>query len=265
MYSTLAIRKNPKKGKSLVGTHQKLDRVARKVLVRILPKDADFPTSPEIVYFEGMRGPDGIKRKSPGVDEPVHFIILKNDDGVLWRTIEDHQYNLREALKKKDRVRAAFEAAWMAHAITDGLTPAHHFPLKDATEELMSEKEFVKIFGEPIKGIMRGENALETARNNWLYWGAGGYMSKHIAFEYGVALMVAAMPYRKMMPKLKKKELKSINLKKEFYAAVKKIDGLDMYGRFQTEGWSPELAVEVRKILIPEIVRLIVLGWLSCL
>ena len=81
--------------------------------------------------------PDGIKRKSPGVDEPWHFIDPSDpSDTALVEMIMDHYANLVQALKKRNNVRAAFEAAWMAHAITDGLTPAHHYPLGEKIEEL---------------------------------------------------------------------------------------------------------------------------------
>lgn len=264
MYSTLSLSKNSKTGK-ITGTHQKLDRVARSIIGRFLSADVDFPTAKEIVYFEGMRGPDGLKRKSPGVDEPWHFIIPTNDDGKLIKIIKDHQYNLRQALKKHDRVRAAFEAAWLAHAVTDGLTPAHHFPLSEAQDELMTEKEFVKIFGQPIKGIMRGENALQTARNNWLYWGAGGYMNKHIAFEYGVAITTTSLPRRTLNPHLSLEELKDVDLECEFYQSLRKIDQLKMYERFRQDGWNTELAIEVTDILLPEIVKIIILAWASAI
>ena len=95
------------------------------------------PTTREILHFEGNNGPDGIKRKSPSVDEPWHYIDPANpNDRALAGMINDHYVNLVQALRDANRVRAAFEAAWMAHAITDGLTPAHHYPLSDKIEEL---------------------------------------------------------------------------------------------------------------------------------
>ena len=264
MYSTLSLSKNSKTGK-ITGTHQKLDRAARSFLGQFLAEDTIFPTAKDIVYFEGMCGPDGLKRKSPGVDEPWHFVIPENDDGQLIEVILDHQYNLRKAFKNKDQVRMAFEAAWLAHAVTDGLTPAHHFPLSEATEELMTEKEFVKIFGQPIKGIMRGESTLQAARNNWLYWGAGGYMSKHIAFEYGVAVAVTSMPYRLLTPKISRKDFENFDLETEFYKSVHKIDSFHMYDNFCKKGWTAELALEVKEILLPEVVRLVTLAWYSAI
>lgn len=271
MYSTVGLLKNSKHSGKLIGTHQRLDRVSRAFLMKLAPKNTYFPTYKEIIYFEGNRGPDGLKRKSPGVDEPLHFILPDNDDGKLIEIIKNHQYNLKKALKKQDSVRAAFEAAWLAHAITDGLTPAHHFPYQEAVSELMSDKEYISIFGQPVKGIMRGDNIAEAARNNWLYWGAEGLMTKHIAFEYGVALVAAAKTGKSLTPKLPKTELKrlknyqNLDLVAEFYASLRRISDLKMYDRFRKGGWTAELALESAEILLPEIVRVITIAWLSCL
>ena len=265
MYSTIGILRDTTFSEKIVGTHQKLDRVARMVLAKNLPKRAYFPTAKEIIHFEGMRGPDGLKIKSPGVDEPTHFIIPDDDDRRLITEILDHQYNLRIALETKNDTRSAFEAAWLAHFITDGLTPAHNFPLSDVVEDLMSEKDFLKLFGKPVKVVMRGNSLLQTVRNNWLYLGTEGFMSKHTAFEYGVAVAVSATPNRFLIPKIPKKDFKDIDLEKEFYAALYRVHALNMYGRFVKNGWKSDLALEVKKILLPEIIRMIALAWYSAL
>ena len=263
MYSTLAIKKNSKKSGRIIGTHQKLDKIAFKVIQKHLPEDVKFPDIKTILLFEGTGGPDGLKRKSPGKDEPMHFIIPDHDDGKLMKMIEDHQYNLRKALKKGDEVRAAFEAAWMAHAVTDGLTPAHHFPLEETQKELMTEKDFIRVFGVPIKGIMHGQNTLETLRHNWLYWGSNGYMSKHIGFEYGVAITLTTLPPSKVMPKITDEDVKNAEIHDVFYSSLKTVASLDMYDKFRNDGWTTELAFETRDVLLPEIVKAISLCWLA--
>ena len=263
MYATLDIFENSKHSGKLIGVHQKLDKVARKLLDAKM-EGVDFPTIKEILYFEGSRGPDGIKKKSPGVDDPDYFIIPSKDDGKLFEIVMNHQHNLAQALKSDNRERAAFEAAWMAHALTDALTPAHHYPYRKVVDELMTDKDYKTLFGHEIKGIMRGETLLQAARNNWLYWGAGGVMTKHIAYEYGVAYIIKPVRLGRLMPKnLEAADLKKVDLKKEFYDAVNKVDSLKMYDHFLDAGWTTQLAVETREILIPEIVRLIVLGWAS--
>lgn len=274
MYSTTAIIKNSKFSGRIVGTHQQLDKASRHLLSKFLKRTQFFPSSKEIIYFEGTRGPDGLKRKSPGIDEPSH--MLNNtpseklgheclDDRSVLTMIIDHHWNLVQALKKPDHVRAAFEAAWMAHMITDGLTPAHHFPLSTIKEQLMTDKEMVRVFGEPIKGIMHGRNMLETMRNNWLYWGAKGHMTQHIAYEYGVAMIVAALPEKEIMPQMNKNDLICTDIEKIFYNSLDFIQRLNIYERFRSDGWTTELALETKNILLPTIIRTIVQGWHSAI
>lgn len=260
MYSTTTLVKNSRLTGKLVGTHQLLDQAARKILMQHLPAWYYFPTTKEILHFEGVRGPDGLKRKSPDEDDPTH--MFEDDDGAaLYRQILDHYYNLVQALKRRDDVRAAFETAWMSHKIVDSLTPAHHFPLSEAKEELMSNKEFVKIFGEPIKGIMHGQSLPETVRNNWLYWGAGGYFSKHIAYEYGVALIAAALPRKSLLPEMADSEFQELDVEQILRRSLKKVQAKQMYNRFRQEGWTTDLAYDTRDLLLPEMVRALSLTW----
>ena len=274
MYSTVGLLKHSKRSGKLIGTHQKLDRAAR-VFLSQLAKNEDFPTYKEIIHFEGMRGPDGLKRKSPGVDEPMHFIIPDDDDGKLIKMALNHQHNLKKALAKEqdpeDHTRAAFEAAWLAHTVTDGLTPAHHYPYQEALKELMSEKEYFTIFGQPVKGIMRGDTIRESVKNNWKYWGVEGLMTKHVAFEYHVAKIATRTSVKKLIPKLSRAEIKrlknhhNLDLKAEFYSSLKRISELKMYDRFREYGWDRRLTKDTSGVLLPEIVKIITISWLSAL
>ncbi len=302
MFSTIALAKNSKFTGKIVGTHQRLDQAARRSLGQVLPKSKYFPSSKDIIHFEGSRGPDGLKRKSPGIDEPSHMLVEDRptqtsasstssslpaaaasaqptreiasaspaavdhsqlDARSVLEMIIDHHWNLVRALRRKDHIRAAFEAAWMAHMLTDGLTPAHHFPLSEVKDELMTDKEFVKLFGEPLKGVMHGRNMLETLRNNWLYWGAGGHMSKHIAYEYGVLMIAAALPPKSLTMSLSTQDLQELDTEQMFLAALERVRQLHIYDRFLESGWTTELAAETKDVLLPEIVRTITLGWYS--
>ncbi len=250
----------------IAGTHQRLDQAARVAMNPLLKRGDFFPSSKEILKFEGRKGPDGLKMKSPTEDNPSHFIDPKHPkNSELLMLIKDHYHGLEEALKSKDRVRASFEAAWMAHFITDGLTPAHHFPIEDTVKSMMGEKEFFKIFNKPFKGILRGDTTRAFFRNNWRYWGVKGLMSRHIAFEYGAAIVCGTTPIKRYVPKIDDKDLENFDLEKEFLAFLKEVDRLDLYGRFAKNGWSRELSNEVEKLLFPAIVRVIALAWASAL
>jgi hypothetical protein len=134
----------PKVGKSgrIIGAHQKIDRVARRHFEELTERSVKFPDIKTILRFEGINGPDGVKLKSPGVDEPWHFIDPNNpDDHSLMDDILAHRKNLSTALKEKDMVRAGFEASWLAHAVVDGLTPAHHEPFEEILKTLREESD----------------------------------------------------------------------------------------------------------------------------
>src|SRR5436190_16657511 len=113
----------------LMGAHQKIDRIARRHLTTLTDTDVPFPTIKNILHFEGKNGPDGIKRKSPAQDEPWHFFSPFDDtDSKIVKLINEHYDKLVEQLKADNQERAAFEAAWLAHTLVDGLTPAHYYP-----------------------------------------------------------------------------------------------------------------------------------------
>ena len=84
-----------------MGVHQKIDRVARRHIQPMLPEHVNFPSSKEILHFEGKNGPDGIKHKSPAVDEPWHFINPDDpSDTNLLDMVDGHIANLAKALKE---------------------------------------------------------------------------------------------------------------------------------------------------------------------
>ena len=170
-----------------MGVHQKIDRVAHRHIKAHVPKTMHFPTTHDVLHFEGLNGPDGIKRKSPAKDEPWHYVDPNNpDDRALIGMINDHIHNMSVALAAGNNERAAFEAAWMAHAITDGLTPAHHYPLEAKLEELRGGASIETRITTKDKLLLPGINRRHQIRNNWEYWGAKGVMTTHLGFELGV-------------------------------------------------------------------------------
>ena len=123
---------------NLAGAHQKLDRIARKSLADLLKQNTNFPATKLILHFEGKNGPDSAKIKLDGEHAPWHFFDpFDTDDSALVKLIIGHKKNLVKSLKANNLERAAFEASWMAHAIVDGLTPAHHYPFEEELEKLI--------------------------------------------------------------------------------------------------------------------------------
>lgn len=258
MYSGTTIGK---KSGHLIGVHQRIDRIARRKLAT-LPKTQSFPMIEQILHFEGNNGPDGIKRKSPSIDEPWHYINPeKHDDRSLIDMIMDHQVNLAQALKSKNEERAAFEAAWLAHAIVDGLTPAHHFPLGDKIEELFGfphyERQSVK-----QKNIIKGINRRDTLSKNWQYWGSRGVMMGHFWFEMGIATSILGKKFNEVIIGDEDiKRLKTEGYEIVFREILREVFDLKTYETYMKKGWDVRLARTVRLRLVPLIIKAVTLGW----
>lgn len=246
----------------MLGAHQKIDRVARIHLKKILPNNVHFPIIRDILHFEGNNGPDGIKRKSPAKDEPWHYYDPANGaDKGLITIIEDHVYNLTIALSEDNYERASFESAWLAHAIVDGLTPAHHYPLEDKIEELWGHPKEQRLTIKQ-KNFIKGLNKRDTLRKNWEYWGAKGVFTTHFMFEFGFATTIAPL---KMMAGLPNQN-ELIRIEKEgvaqyFHDVAMHIYSLKMYETFHKKGWTRELAHQTKFDLAPSIVKAVTLAW----
>ncbi len=248
----------------VIGAHQKIDRLAREGLTGLIgDQDTQFPSARRILHFEGVNGPDAIKRKSPAKDEPWHYYIpFDEGDTRLLAILELHYHELVAALKKQDQVRAAFEAAWLAHAIVDGLTPAHHYPYEEKLMELRGGKGLETRTTLKDKIIMPGTTRREKVSNNWKMWGVKGLLMSHFAFEIGISLMM--MPLNEKNVAMRPEELAELEeygMVELFRRKAKEIATLGIYDMYQRHGWTPQLARKVRKRIVPSIVHMVVLAW----
>ncbi|HSX36152.1 MAG TPA: hypothetical protein VLH84_04435 [Patescibacteria group bacterium] len=247
----------------VMGAHQKIDRLARGLLKELLKKDRDFPAVKRILHFEGINGPDAIKRKSPAQDEPWHYYTPFDDkDTRLVVIIGDHYDRLVAALKARDDVRSSFEAAWLAHAIVDGLTPAHHYPYEEKLSELRGGKGLETRNTLKGKLVMPGANRRQQLRNNWNMWGPRGLLTTHGVFEWGIALMLKPLSSKQLeLAASDVAELYEHGLLELFRLKAKEIGALDMYDKYLSSGWTPKLARQARKLLVPTIVHMVTLAW----
>ena len=244
------------------GVHQRIDKVARRHITKYVGINTVFPTIREILHFEGINGPDGNKRKSPFRDTQWHFINPSDpNDKQLVILINDHLYNLTKALKEKEIERASFEAAWLAHAITDGLTPAHHYSLDNKIEELWGkpQNERKTVFE---RNFIKGKVNMDTLSKNWQYWGAKGVFTAHVAFEWGIAMAITGHRFNNGAPKPSDlKRVETEGFEKMFLEAVHKVDDMKLYEEFGENGWTVELADKTRRSLLPEIIRTVATAW----
>jgi hypothetical protein len=250
----------------VMGAHQKFDRVARKHLSKLLIDNTAFPKARNILYFEGKRGPDGIKIKSPAQDEPWHYYNPFNDeDTQIIELITHHYKRLVKELKANNQERVAFEAAWLAHAIVDGLTPAHHYPFTEKLTELRGEGVETRTTIR-TKLFIPGLNRREKLKNNWQVWGTKGLMTTHVSFELGVASIIAPLSFSDSLPK--KTDLQTalkIGAIEVFKRTAREIAVLDIYTRYYEKGWSPKLAYDVRHKLGPMIISCLTKVWFAAL
>jgi len=244
------------------GAHQKIDRLARRQLDLILgEKAANFPSIQEILKFEGRDGPDGVKVKTPAKDEPWHFYDpLDVNDHRLPDIIAVHHRNLVKALKEKSSTRASFEAAWLAHAVVDGLTPAHHYPYEEELARLRGGEGHETRTTPKEKLLMPGDTLPHKLKNNWQMWGDKGLLATHIAFEAGVALVILPIQFKKLGLQ---STTPADGYLEFFKAQAKKIAEAKLYEQFYESGWTPRLAKNVRKELIPDIVLTVAVVWHS--
>jgi hypothetical protein len=250
----------------IIGAHQKLDRAARSQLGRLLTAKQNFPTSRQILHFEGRKGPDAIKRKSPAKDEPWHYYSPFDDsDSELIDLIQDHYKQLVKELAAKNTERSAFEAAWLAHAIVDGLTPAHHYPYEEKLSEIRGEgKETRTTIREKV--IPKGETKRDTIKKSWKVYGPRGLMTTHGFFEFGIATIIAPLSINNAEPTQTEIETAlAIGAAELFQRSAREIAILDMYERYRKTGWTTKLSWEVRNKLAPTIVKTVALIWYSAL
>lgn len=246
----------------LIGAHQKIDRLARRNLERLAPHSR-FPKTRAILQFEGRRGPDAIKRKSPAKDEPWHYLRpFDPDDNQLIGLVERHYKKLIKALKNEDEVRAAFEAAWLAHAIVDGLTPAHHYPYEEKLVELRSGAGIHERTTIGKKLIMPGHTTGHRVRNNWKMWGPKGLFTTHAAFEMGIAYLIAPLKSKRLCVTPDKiQEFQAQPLAEWFRGTAQEVARLELYDTFYKTGWTVGLARRVRSQLTPILVQAVELVW----
>jgi hypothetical protein len=246
---------------SLLGTHQRLNRMSRKVLNSMLIDNKAFPSARQINHFEGKNGPDGLKVKSAGRNEPWHYYDPYDpDDGEILRIIEEHHKNLVREIKDKNMARVAFEAAWMSHALLDGLTPSHHYPL---------EKELENIRGESLstrntkikKIIITSDKKSEFISNNWKTWGAKGLLTTHYLFEIGAAAAMVPLGNVSYPSKYDIKSIKRLGLIEFYKRLAREVAEFDIYGRFYKTGWTPSIIKLVKRELAPRMGSITTLGW----
>lgn len=227
-----------------LGIHQKFDMAAYRMIKPYLKRQS-FPDLRQILHFEGINGPDGIKVKSLGIQDPSHMYDPLSDSGVLPDLIASHYQKLVVSLCEGDQVRASFESAWLAHYVTDGLTPAHHYPYDEKKAELFSD-----------------DSDIGLLRKRWLWVGGKGVLSTHLNFEMGVAAILLLFPLSARLDDVMLAHARRKGPVDFFKAEAKAVAELGLYDRFYKEGWTADIARVVRKQIAPHATQVVGIIWL---
>ncbi len=244
-----------------LGIHQKFNASAYRLVAPML-RDQAFPTLKQIQHFEGVNGPDGLKLKSPGEFEPDHMYDPAIGRGEILKHIANHYQHLVEALKDQDQVRAAFEASWLAHSVTDGLTPAHQFPLQKHMNKLREGSESPENYSWRHKGLVRTGHMFESIRRNWAMWGKKGLLITHINFEMGVAATLLLFNIKATLEWSKLNLAWKLGPVKFFKREATEVADLKLYDRFYSKGWTAELGHAIKTELAPITAQTIGTLWL---
>lgn len=245
--------------------HQKLDRVARKHFDTLLP-ETFFPPIKQILHFEAGHGPDGAKlKRQKDAKQPWHFVDPENaSDTELFEQIKHHYVNLVTAVKQKDEVRAAFEAAWLAHALVDGLTPAHHYPYEKELSEIRGDDDKNTRKGLAGRLYVKGDTVASSVKQSLKLVGPNGLLTSHAMFEAGAYTLIAPLKLKSGLPDDKQiNDVITRGIIPVFKDLASEISEMDIYNRFCKIGWTQTISQDVRKEMAPRMVRMITLAWYS--
>lgn len=258
---------------NFLGVHQKFNSVAYDHLKTVFKDsnlEVNFPSLEMILHFEGYNGPDGLKLKCPGHDIS-HFYDPKNPykTGLLDH-LNNHFINLKQALVEGNLERTAWEAAWLAHTIVDGLTPAHHYPYEETQANLRgTSKHQVNNLSDKllVKTKDNYQNLLRLRMKNLLHgnlnlWGSKGLIMTHGLFELGVILIVKPFSFDQALPtRWEQVEFSKSSLEDNFKRFALRIDEAQMYSSFYDNGWTFDLIKRIKTTLAPLSIKLITLAW----
>ncbi len=244
--------------------HQKLDRVAYRHLRTLLPPGSFFPSIKQVLHFEANNGPDNVKLKRQlHGEQPWHFVDpFDVSDTDLHKQIDSHYKRLVQALKQKDDVRAAFEASWLAHALVDGLTPAHHFPYEAELSRLRGGEERHSRKGLIGRVYVKGDTVTKSVLQSMKLVGPKGLLTTHAMFEAGAWAIIKPLAFTKAVPSAK--ELKRVDedgVVDVFKQLAREVGEFNLYQRFYALGWTQPVSRDVRRELAPRMIRMITLAW----
>jgi hypothetical protein len=250
----------------LLHAHQKVDRVAYKHLSLLVGNDLKIPFSLlELLNYEGANGPDAARLKKGKSEPPWHFYQPGGHNQEFLKVITEHHGRLVKEIMSGNHEHAAFEAAWLAHALVDGLTPAHHYPYeKELAAIRRSDKGTRSGIGSHL--LVHADTARESIKRSFKLIGPKGLLMTHTSFDAGASTIILSLNLSKALPDSSDiMLLKQTSFIATFERYAKQIEQLKMYERFIKRGWTQALARDMRREVAPRMVRSVTLAWYSAL
>jgi hypothetical protein len=252
MFSSIPLSKhlNP------FGDHQRFNRLAYKKLRRALPDDF-FPNLKDILKFEGKHGPDGQKFQD-AVCEEQHFLDPSDPlSSPMMEHVWDHYENLIVSLRSHDIKQSAYHAAWLAHGLVDGLTPAHHIPYPEIVESLTTHHENRNTYLSRL--FVKGSGIRDTIKKTNKLMGPKGLLLKHTQFECAAALSMQF--FQAKNTHIMRSAGSHVSLPSYYAKAVSRVAKLNMYSRFEKSGYNVPLIMDSRRTLGPTMVEVVSTFW----
>lgn len=246
--------------------HQKIDKIARKKLQKSVGSTLSFPSIATILQFEGGTGPDSSKLKNaPNIEQPWHFINPHDHEDVsLSHTISNHYQRLVLALKQEDIVRAGFEAAWLAHALVDGLTPAHHYPYEEMLTLIRGDADRNTRTSMVKRLTVQGETTYASVAKSLRLVGPKGLLTTHTSFEAGAYVLLKSQRRSRRLP-LNHAEavatIERLGVAEYFLLQARQVADWHLYDAFLQLGWTLSLARKVNRRLLPLMIDTVAVVW----
>jgi hypothetical protein len=227
-----------------------------KKLRKALPDDF-FPTLNNILKFEGKHGPDGQKFQE-NVCEQEHFLDTADPlSSPMMEHVWIHYDKLVKSLSAHDVQQSAYHAAWLAHGLVDGLTPAHHVPYPEMVKTLTEHHQSRDTYHDRL--YVKGENFFDTLRRTYKFMGPKGLLMKHTLFECGAAISMQF--FQAKNTQIMRSAGSRVSLPAFYAKSVEKVARLNMYFRFETSGFNASLVIDSRRTLGPTMVEVISTFW----
>jgi len=233
-----------------LGMHQKVVKYAYRIFVFYKPNLQYFPTTKDILEYEGHLGPDHIWL-SKAIDNDHHF-HPETGTGDALELINYHFKKLSAELAQKepDRHLTSYHSAYLAHFVADMFTPPHIEEKNNVTEPEYYAK--LRIFAKFVRFMLRTRK--------------GKKEFKHQAFETNLWRATFGRKIKIELPEgepLKIAEEIAADPAEYLTPMIRKTYQLKLFTNYKRNGWSKQISRKLRYVVLPRAVTTVAMFWLA--